>query len=241
MPLDHVLKPDTVRGLAAFTKAELLDALPGRYPLAVRKEGACGGGLCGFRLRLAGGVLQPGSDPRGRLCSARSCSTRFAIQPDAWPIRTSIGKVAALWANSTVSPSISGTNFSEGERPDKSWWMKKYARTGSGRRAETSSAGRGPSYGNPGPWKSCCRRPACPAVVGLRRDSEMLPGHGSGPGSSKYECPRTASVSPGILRVFRRNTRRFTAPGSGIPSCGGAAGWRGPPAGRRTPRRRRRP
>lgn len=36
--LDHVLKPDAVRGLAAFTKAELLDALPGRYPLAVERR-----------------------------------------------------------------------------------------------------------------------------------------------------------------------------------------------------------
>ncbi|SDK67005.1 type IV toxin-antitoxin system AbiEi family antitoxin domain-containing protein [Arthrobacter sp. ok362] len=38
VPLDHVLKPDAVRGLAAFAKAELLDALPGRYPLAVERR-----------------------------------------------------------------------------------------------------------------------------------------------------------------------------------------------------------
>ncbi|WP_427129529.1 type IV toxin-antitoxin system AbiEi family antitoxin domain-containing protein [Pseudarthrobacter sp. S9] len=38
VPLDHVLKPDPIRDLAALSKAELLDALPGRYPAAVEKR-----------------------------------------------------------------------------------------------------------------------------------------------------------------------------------------------------------
>jgi hypothetical protein len=38
VPLDHVLKPDPVRGLPALTKEELLGALPGRYKAAVERR-----------------------------------------------------------------------------------------------------------------------------------------------------------------------------------------------------------
>lgn len=38
VPLDHVLKPDPARGLPAFTKEDLLAALPGRYPAAVERR-----------------------------------------------------------------------------------------------------------------------------------------------------------------------------------------------------------
>lgn len=38
VPLDHVLKPDPVRGLPALTKEELLSALPGRYVFAAERR-----------------------------------------------------------------------------------------------------------------------------------------------------------------------------------------------------------
>jgi hypothetical protein len=38
VPLDHVLKPDATRGLAALTKDELIGALPGRYTPAAERR-----------------------------------------------------------------------------------------------------------------------------------------------------------------------------------------------------------
>lgn len=38
VPLDHVLKPDPVRGLPALIKEELLRALPGRYVMAAERR-----------------------------------------------------------------------------------------------------------------------------------------------------------------------------------------------------------
>jgi hypothetical protein len=84
VPLDHVLKPDAVRGLAAFTKAELLDALPGRYPLAVER-----------RARAVVAFADSASGSPGESYSRGVIHVSGLAPPDLqYEVRSSIGRVA---------------------------------------------------------------------------------------------------------------------------------------------------
>lgn len=84
VPLDHVLKPDALRGLGAFTKAELLDALPGRYPLAVER-----------RVRAVVAFADSASGSPGESYSRGVIHVSGFAPPDLqYEVRNSTGRVA---------------------------------------------------------------------------------------------------------------------------------------------------
>ena len=84
VPLDHVLKPDPVRSLAACTKAELLDALPGRYPSAVET-----------RVRTVIAFADPASGSPGESYSRGLIHVSgFAPPALQYEVRSSTGRVA---------------------------------------------------------------------------------------------------------------------------------------------------
>lgn len=87
VPLDHVLKPNPVRGLAALTKEELLGALPGRYPAAAER-----------RVRAAVEFADPASGSAGESYSRGLIHVAgFAAPTLQYEIRNSRGRVG--WAD----------------------------------------------------------------------------------------------------------------------------------------------
>ena len=83
VPLDHVLKPDTVRGLPALTKEELLSALPGRYVMAAER-----------RVRAAIENADPASGSAGESYSrGLIMAAGFACPELQYEMRSSTGRV----------------------------------------------------------------------------------------------------------------------------------------------------
>ena len=83
VPLDHVLKPDTVRGLPALTKEKLLSALPGRYVMAAER-----------RVRAAIENADPASGSAGESYSrGLIMAAGFACPELQYEVRSSTGRV----------------------------------------------------------------------------------------------------------------------------------------------------
>ncbi|MGX9900080.1 hypothetical protein ACW0JT_09470 [Arthrobacter sp. SA17] len=137
VPLDHVLKPDGLRGLPALTKEGLLGALDGRYPKATER-----------RVSAAIRFADPASASAGESYSRGLIhAAGFAAPVLQYEVRSAAGRIGYsdfYWeesqtvGSSTGLPSTRTPNISTAGPQARLWSTKSCARIVSGRRAGTS-------------------------------------------------------------------------------------------------------
>lgn len=218
VPLDHVLKPDPVRGSPALTKEELLGVLPGRYTAAAER-----------RVRAAVEFADAASGSAGESYSRGLIHVAgFAAPTLQYEIRNSRGRVGWTdfdWEESRTVGEFDGvTKYEKAEylkagRRRRWWWPRRCGRTTSGRPAVTWCDGSGRIFGRQANSNGSSQRPGSRAVVRPRWDAGTAPGRGIGPVTPEFECPRTDLVSQRRSRVQRGSAE---AAYSSISMCVGS-------------------